>query len=269
MESEIERARAQFEYEREHRSRILKSVKGTKRKRAFIEAYSGLSDGMKSGRFLNQELDAEQKAEEKFRLLRRFLRSSDSVAELGPGEYFLANIVADRVLSLALIDVVGTVNESLPTNCRMYVGDGTLMPKRLRNLNMIWSAHVLEHIHPRSLNEHLASVQNALIDGGHYVIFTPNRFTGPHDISKSFSPIAQGLHLKEYTVTEMRHALLKSKFKKILCYAGGKGIYLRVPIVLPLFLESVLGILPFSLARTLAEFLLFKALLGIILVGRK
>lgn len=269
MENENSRARAQYVYEREHRLRILRSPKGVQRKRAFIEAYAGLAEGIQFGRFANQEFIPEKKAIQKFRLLRRFLRPSDAVAELGPGEYFLANLVAKQVRSLALIDVIGGIREALPKNCCMYIGDGTHMPKALRNLNMIWSAHVVEHIHPKALHEHLTSVRGSLRGGGRYIIFTPNRFTGPHDISRAFSDIAQGLHLKEYTVTEMHRALLRAKFRNILCYAGGKGVYLRVPSELPLLIESLLNILPFTFARMIAGFLPCRALLGVIMVGQR
>lgn len=269
MHSEWDRARAQFEYEREHRLRILKSPAGPKRKQAFSDAYEGLYAGIADGTFLNQESEPEKKAEQKFRLLRRLLAPSDVAAELGPGDYALANIVAPHVKSLAIVDVVGAGARTLPKNCRVYVGDGTLMPKAVRRIDIAWSSHVVEHIHPKTLHQHLVSVRWALAPGGRYLIFTPNRFTGPHDISKMFSPVAQGLHLKEYTVTELRTALLRAKFRSVRCYAGGKGVYVRVPVFLPLALESILSILPFSLARFCARCLPLKALLGIILVGTK
>lgn len=65
MKFEIDRAKAQFDFEHEHRLRILQSSKGISRKRAFIDAYSGLSAGIQSGRFLNEESEPAKKAMQK------------------------------------------------------------------------------------------------------------------------------------------------------------------------------------------------------------
>ncbi len=269
MQSLLDRAKAQFIYEHEHRLRILKASKGAKRKKAFIDAYRGLAQGIASGTFLNQEFEPEKKAVQKFQLLRRFITPSSVIAEVGPGNYALANIVARHVQFLTLIDITKTAYKDLPRNCRLHISDGTQMPEKLQNFDMIFGMHVLEHIHPKALHEHLVSIRRALVDGGYYILFTPNRLTGPHDISKFFSSSAQGLHLKEYTITEIRQKLLKAKFTKVSCYAGGKGWYLSIPIIFPILLESFLQALPFSLANRFSKLLPIKALLGIILVVKK
>ena len=272
MKTELERARAQFEYEREHRGRILSAAKGDARSRAFNEAYDGLYAGMASGDFLDQETEPQRKATQKLKLLRRFFRPDSRVAEFGPGNFHLARAVAPMVASLTLIDVAEPdASVQLPENCTFYKGDGISLPQDLprSGFDLIWSAHVVEHIHPEDVHEHLVNVRAALNDGGSYIIFTPNRFSGPHDISKRFSDVAQGLHLKEYTVSEMRNALQKAGFKKIDAFAGGKGVYLHVPLWLPLLTEWKLHFLPTSIRRRIASLLPIKAILGIVIVGTK
>lgn len=269
MQNEHERARAQFAYEHEHRVRILKSPAGTKRRKAISHAYEGLREGIALGKFVNLEREPERKAKQKFRLLKRLLRKTDIAAEFGPGDYALAGMVAPRVRSLALIDVVDGLNINLPKNCRVYAGNGIGIPRHVKSVDVAWSSHVVEHIHPQDVQKHFASVRNALTPGGRYLVFTQNRFTGPHDISRRFSSAAKGLHLKEYTVTEIRREFLRAGFRSVRSYAGGRGLYVRVPVCVPLALELALSALPFSVARMVASLLSFRALLGIILVGEK
>ena len=128
---------------------------------------------------------------------------------------------------------------------------------------------MVEHSHPDEVHDHLVDVRRALKPGGHYVIFTPNRFSGPHDISRRFSNVAEGLHLKEYTVRELRQALKKAGYTKIRHYAGGKGIYIRVPAFWPLVVECKLSLCPKFTRRFFASCLPIKAVLGIIIVGQK
>ena len=270
MKTELERARAQYEYEREHHARILAAPAGEERALAFAEAYDGLYAGMRSKVFLDQETEPKRKAVQKFRLLKRFLTSSSHVAECGPGNFHLAKVVAPHVESLALVDVVnGNPKAKLPKNCKFYESDGVHLPAKLNDLDLVWSAHVVEHIHPEEVYDHLVDVRRTLADGGNYVIFTPNRLSGPHDISRRFSNVAEGLHLKEYTVRELKQALKNAGYSKITHYAGGKGLYLKVPTWVPLLAEFKLKFWPRPLRRLFASFLPVKAILGIIIVGQK
>lgn len=270
MKSEMERAKAQFEYERKHHELILMSEPGPERAKAFSKAYSGLAAGMKSKKFLDQETEPDAKARQKFRLLKRFLNSSSNAAECGPGNFHLAKVVAKHVRSLALVDVANNNPKAkLPKNCTFTKSDGVHLPKVLNKLDLVWSAHVVEHIHPDELFEHLFDVRRALAKKGRYVIFTPNRFSGPHDISRHFSHEAEGLHLKEYTVRELRKALKLTGYSQIRSYAGGKGIYIRVPGWLPVLAEMKLSLCPSFSRRFFANLLPVKALLGIIIVGKK
>jgi SAM-dependent methyltransferase len=225
---------------------------------------------MNNGTFLDQETEPANKATQKFQLLKRFFNHSSQVAECGPGSFHLAKVVAPKVASLALVDVVNNNPKAkLPKNSTFFKSDGVHMPKLLKDLDLVWSAHVVEHIHPDEVQDHLVDVRRSLAAGGHYIIFTPNRFSGPHDISRRFSNVAEGLHLKEYTVRELRRALKQAGYSKVLCYAGGKGIYVRVPAFWPIIVEFKLSLCPRFMRRFFASCLPVKALLGIIIVGKK
>jgi SAM-dependent methyltransferase len=74
--------------------------------------------------------------------------------------------------------------------------------------DLVISDQLVEHLHPDDLYVHLVSCRNILRDGGRYVLQTPHRFTGPHDVSRVFGlnqPI--GMHLREYTSTELARVM--------------------------------------------------------------
>jgi hypothetical protein len=58
-------------------------------------------------------------------------------------------------------------------------------------------------------------VGRALKPGGRYLVVTPNRLSGPHDISRAFDDVARGFHLKEYTYGELSRALRQAGFRRV------------------------------------------------------
>ncbi|OIO52699.1 hypothetical protein COY93_03785 [Candidatus Uhrbacteria bacterium CG_4_10_14_0_8_um_filter_58_22] len=192
----FEKTRAQFEYENACRKCILDSTPGTERAAAFRAAYDGLTVGTAEGRFAESDADDVAKAFQKFSLVRRFLRPGIKVAEFGPGDGDLAVLVAERVASVALIDVLESWPHELPKQCRYFPGDGVHLPGGVGPIDLVIGSHMLEHLHPETVPDHLLNVRNALSSRGCYIIFTPNRFAGPHDVSAGFSDEAPGLYLK-------------------------------------------------------------------------
>jgi hypothetical protein len=67
---------------------------------------------------------------------------------------------------------------------------------------------------------------------------TPNRLPGPHDTSARFDDLAcavvdgsyaaNGLHLKEYTSSELSQLFSRVGFRSCRHFAGAKGIHIRV-----------------------------------------
>ena len=62
-----------------------------------------------------------------------------------------------------------------------------------------FSNNFFERLHPDDAMDHLLHINRVLVKGGTYMCMTENRLNGPHDISKYFSNVAKGFHLKEYT----------------------------------------------------------------------
>jgi 2-polyprenyl-3-methyl-5-hydroxy-6-metoxy-1,4-benzoquinol methylase len=82
--------------------------------------------------------------------------------------------------------------------------------------DVLLSNQVLEHLHPDDLDEHFRSAKALLRPGGTYVLSTPNRLTGPHDVSDIFGCLnPRGMHLKEYSWTELSRAMRDAGFVRV------------------------------------------------------
>lgn len=83
------------------------------------------------------------------------------------------------------------------------------------SFDVVVSDQVIEHLHPDDLVTHLTGARAILRPGGRYIFSTPHRHLGPMDVSRVFGlDRPEGMHLKEYTHSEMKGALLTSGFTK-------------------------------------------------------
>ncbi len=82
--------------------------------------------------------------------------------------------------------------------------------------DVIISDQVIEHLHPDDLQTHLRGAFVILRCGGFYLLQTPHRFTGPHDISRVFDcSETRGLHLREYTYGELQRTAIQAGFSSV------------------------------------------------------
>ena len=112
------------------------------------------------------------------------------------------------------------------------LSDGCTVPVPADSVTLAYSFQVMEHIHPDDALEQLRNLFTAIAPGGSYMCVTPSRLNGPHDVSKFFDPVARGFHLKEYTNAELARLFRAVGFSRVVPYAGFRGRYLRLPIVL-------------------------------------
>ncbi len=108
-----------------------------------------------------------------------------------------------------------------------------------------------------------------LAPGGVYICITPNRLTGPHDVSKFFDETAAGFHLKEYTNTELITLFKKVGFSKIKTHVGAKRVFIRFPVRLLVLSEWLLCKLPRPVRKAAAHSLPLRLLLNVRFVGEK
>lgn len=219
-----------------------------------------------------QDAGASQvEVQRKMNLVKRYLQPDTVFLEVGPGDCQFSFAVAPQVKHVYAVDVSSEITRhtSIPNNFELIISDGCSVPAAENSISVAYSNQLMEHLHPEDAYEQLRGVYRCLKPGGFYICITPNRLAGPHDISKYFDPIATGFHLKEYTNQELYDLFLKVGFSDITTYAGGKGLYVRVPRGLALLCESLLSRLPFSRRYFIGNWLPMRAILGVILVAQK
>jgi SAM-dependent methyltransferase len=205
------------------------------------------------------------------RLLSPFLRSDTTFLEVGAGDCALSAAVAPRVRQVYAVDVSAEImqNVNLPPNVETKISNGIDIPVDASSIDLAYSNQVIEHLHPDDTLEQLANIHSALSPHGLYVCVTPNRLTGPHDISKYFDDRATGFHLKEYSFGELRRRFLEVGFAQVKAVVGGRGRYVAVPPAVVELLESALGRLSPPTRRAMASRLLISGILGIRILGIK
>jgi SAM-dependent methyltransferase len=265
--------REHYEIEKELASKLRVASK-EERRTLYREVYDELFRRVPYHSQLTQKASPDEKrravaAQMKF--LKRFMRSEDVFVEVGPGDCALALEAARHVKQVYAIDVSDEITKAaaFPENFKLILSDGCAIPVPPGSVQLVYSNQLMEHLHPDDAFEQLGNIHRALASGGIYVCITPNRLTGPHDISKFFDSAATGFHLKEYTIGEMKALFRKAGFSKVRTYIGAKGLFLRFP-VLPLVLcEKILELTPAAFRKKIATSAPFRALLNGRFVGVK
>jgi len=146
-----------------------------------------------------------------------FLASNHAVAEFGAGDGALSAMLADRVARVWAIDASPRWLEGLETNdtLELLASSGPVREIADRSIDVIYSCHFIEHLHPEDLEDHLRDARRMLKPRGLYVCVTPNRILGPHDVSKHFSRVARGLHLQEYSHNSLRRTMRAHGFSDV------------------------------------------------------
>jgi cyclopropane fatty-acyl-phospholipid synthase-like methyltransferase len=147
------------------------------------------------------------------------LGKGNDVLEIGcgTGEY-LAHI-APHQRSCAGVEISTVKAEEFPDaggNLKFELMEGVRLPAQPdASYDVVFSSQVMEHLHPDDLPLHLSEVYRVLRLGGRYVVDTPSGLNGPHDISKGYDAVATGMHLKEWTYTELTPLLRAAGFSHI------------------------------------------------------
>jgi len=205
------------------------------------------------------------------KILKPFINEKTTFLEVGPGDCKLSFEVSKYVKRVVATDVLGEVATSVvwPLNFMLIVSDGLSIGVQKSIVDVAFSNQVIEHVHPDDIAVQVKNIYEALVPGGVYICITPHRFSGPHDISKYFDEVASGLHLKEYTYTELSNMFKEAGFLKIYALVGAIGVYVPIPLKPLVFMETVLEIMPKAIKRALSHTLILRLFLGIKVVARK
>jgi SAM-dependent methyltransferase len=194
--------------------------------------------------------------ERQLRLLRPLLAPISVFLEIGPGDCSLSLAVAATAKQVSAVDVTDALLEGVqgPGNFRFLVSNGRDVPVPAGSVDLAYSNQVLEHLHPQDAEAQIAAVHAALKVGGKFICITPNRLSGPWDVSRRFTAVSTGLHLREYTVSDVVDLLGGAGFE-VRLFASYHGFRLLpyVPTGLVRGFEACLQRLPISVRRLLAS----------------
>lgn len=187
-----------------------------------------------------------------------FIDESTVFAEFAPGDCRFAVEVAGRVDRVYAIDISDQRDriETLPANLRLIVYDGYELDMEDESVDVVFSDHLIEHIHLEDTMLHFKLAWRILKRGGVYIFRTPHACAGPHDISGYFSDEPEGFHIKEWTYGELKRMISNAAYRRFLTFGNRGDIVIRIPCRLLLFYEGVLDLLPARSAKRISAFLL-------------
>jgi len=201
----------------------------------------------------------------KLRFVARFLGPDSILVEVGTGDCAFATAASSCVQAVVAVDVSDEILGAAPRpdNVTVALSDGSSIPVPPGSVDVVYSDQLLEHLHPDDVANHLRNVRDALRSDGVYVCITPNRLTGPHDVSRHFDDVASGFHLREYSARDLHNLLFGAGFSQVRFYAGGRGRYLAMPNPLIFLAEALLEQAPAKFRRAFAETLAAYVLFGV------
>jgi SAM-dependent methyltransferase len=268
-----EQIRQHYLVERELSDR-LRSASKEERRELYTEVYDELFRRVPDHPQLSLKLDAKARQDDlnqRLTIIKRHLPARATYLEIGPGDCSLAIEVAGLTQKVYAVDVSREITKEigLPDNLELIISDGSSIPVPDDSVDLAYSDQLMEHLHTDDAIDQLRNIYKSLAAGGRYICITPNRLSGPHDVSQHFDEVATGFHLKEYTLTELSGIFRSVGFRKLHVLVGARGFHVKTPTLAIKLLESVLARVPHRLGRTFARGLPLRLILGIKLVGTK
>ena len=229
-ENAISSRASQFQLERILRKRILLS---SKEDRAAIveQAYSELFERFPDHSvFLATREEAKRKGRLGSGLIIPLSKRGSNVLEVGCGRGDVLMALAERGRVCTGIEISRHMLQLCDKLAvKVVQGDADSLCFPSGSFDVVFSQEVLEHLHPEDVPIHFAEAFRVLRPNGILAVETPNRRTGPQDISRSFTRVAEGLHLKEWTIRELIQQFQKAGFVKIpLCLIAIEQTYIIV-----------------------------------------
>jgi SAM-dependent methyltransferase len=269
----FDRVRDHYLIEKELAARLLSATK-EERRHLYTAVYDELFRRVPDHPQLALKREARARRREvsdRLKLLRRYLRADATFLEVGPGDCALAVHIARRVRQVFAVDVSREIASGVlqPANLELAISDGCSIPVSAGSIDIAYSDQLMEHLHPDDAVEQLGNIYDSLVPGGVYVCITPNRWSGPHDVSRYFDEIATGFHLREYTLSELAGMFSDIGFRKLRVLVGGGGFHFAVPVGLVKCLETFLAKFPRGCGTVLARRLPLRVILGAKLIASK
>lgn len=265
-----ERVRHHYVIERELADR-LRGASRAERATLYATVYDELFRRVPDHPQLADEPSAhERHRDDQLPLLRPLVGPESTFLELGAGDGDVSRALAPHVRRAIAVDVSEEIlpRGERPPNMELLVTDGQRIPVEPGSVDVVYSNQVMEHLHPEDALAQLREVAKVLAPGGRYVCITPHRYSGPHDVSRGFDDEATGLHLKEYTTSELVSLFAGAGFSPIRALVTFRGRQAAIPTAIARALEVLLARFP-PRARRIAAQSPLRKLLVISLVATK
>jgi 2-polyprenyl-3-methyl-5-hydroxy-6-metoxy-1,4-benzoquinol methylase len=216
--------RHHFEVEREFARRLLLTPKASvERHRLFEEAYSTVigeiierySPGGGETHYTDVVVA----------IVRRLVPRGGRVLDVGCGGGALVEGLLEREFDAHGIDVSRSCTQRARKRMRAAGGadrivQGDILEAPIaERFDGVVLDNTIEHFVPDSIGDVLTKCYRLLKPGGHVVVLTPHRFSGPHDVSRHFLQLgekAQGFHLREFSFAELDEELRHAGFETVL-----------------------------------------------------
>ena len=255
-----ESVRHHFEVERAIAAR-LKAADRLGRKQIYNTMYDELFAQVPDHPRLTRrdsEVLTERVNRSKARLVTPFARKDATFLEFGSGDCRFSFVMAERFRQVYAVDIADQIGPGVlpPKNFTLTVYDGYVLDLPDRSIDLAFSDQLIEHLHPDDAEHHFRLVHRLLKPGGIYLLRTPHRLTGPHDVSRYFSEQAQCFHLKEWTYSELTATIADLGFDSVRAYWFGRGVLLRLPLLWFKLLEQLSSIAGTRIRRKLLGLLL-------------
>jgi 2-polyprenyl-3-methyl-5-hydroxy-6-metoxy-1,4-benzoquinol methylase len=208
-----------FQLEKYYHDLLIKEKKASKRTLMYEEFYSKLLQLYGRNAVNDQSLDQKIRSKDSQVKLFEHDIKNKSIIDFGCGEgLFLMNIKRNLPYKfLTGVDVY--IPDGLKNHPDInFISSGIIRFETKEKFDIAFSDNVLEHLSPLDLKDHLKSVYESLVPGGHFIMIMPNRLFGPMDITRivdntsSGKIKAQGGHLNESTYHEMINDLSDAGF---------------------------------------------------------
>ena len=270
MEAEAPRTPAQvrehYEIEKELAARLRGST-AAQRKQLYGQVYDEMYRRVPHHPMLTRKVSPAERQlviGEQMEFLSRFIGKDTTYLEVGAGDCSLTFEIARHVHKAIGVEVSAEIPlaDCRPQNFELVLSDGTSIPAPAGSVDVIYSNQLMEHLHPDDARAQLMNLHRALKPGGVYLCLTPNRLTGPHDISREFDAVATGFHLHEYTNAELFELLRGCGFESVLLYNSIRGHTFRMPTRPLLAVERWLLRQPAERTRTLLRRALLRNLIN-------
>ncbi len=221
-----EQLREHYEIERRLAQRLLDAPSG-ERDALYAQVYDELFSSIPHHPQLFRRASRERAAQvdRELHFLAPLVARDISFLEIGAGDLALSQrltAMADEVHAVDVASEIAT-DERATRNLHIYLTDGRTLPLADSSIDLAYSNQLIEHLHAEDAMQHLREVFRVLAPGGRYLCVTPNALTGPWDISRMFSIVPTGLHLREYSNRELIALLSEAGFADVRAVAPGRA----------------------------------------------